>query len=767
MIGTRIGHYVIESKLGAGGMGVVYRAFDTRLQRPVAIKVIADVSDPTAHRRLLHEARSASALNHPHVCTVYEVEESGDSLYLVMEFVEGQPLNRVIPPGGLSVDSVALYGAQIASALAHAHSRGVIHRDLKSLNVIVTPEHQTKVLDFGLARREPQATPESETRFLSLDSEHMPGRVSGTLLYMAPEALLGHQIDRRVDIWALGVVLYEMASGRLPFHGQTEFEISGRILHERPDPLPARVPAALAAVIEQCLAKEPGRRFQEASEVRAALDTLRQAASSASLLAPPSSASRAVGLQGAGAGRRGLLVLPFTNVAKDPDTDYFADGLSEEIITDLSNVHGLRVISSTTSMRLKGDPRSVAEIARQMNVDYVLEGRVRRSGPAVRVTAKLIEVATDSSVWGDKYSGTLEDVFAIQENLSRSIVQALRVALTPDESARLRERPIADVRAYEWYLRARQELLKFTRDGLDRAIECLEKATEIAGENVLLLAAKGEAHWQYVNAGLSGDPAHLDMAEACARRVIELDPASPHGHRIAGLVRVHRGDLPSAFRQLRQALEREPNDPDSLLWGCIVAAASGQLSLARAWASRLVEVDPVTPFYQLMPASVDWFSGDYETAAAGYAERYTAVVETPLMRFVYGQTLVAAGRRDDGLRELADLARTMPDNPFGQLAAAFSHALAGERNEVAARLTPALVAALEGDPQYCWFLAQCCALAGDVDGGIKWARTAVSRGFFNHPLLATRDPFLENLRTDPRYAAVLADAEQGMRALER
>ena len=758
MIGTRIGQYLIESRLGAGGMGVVYRAFDTRLERPVAIKLFADLSDTKAHRRLLHEARSASALNHPHVCTIYEVAESGDTLYLVMEYVEGRPLNRVIPSAGLPVETVTLYGAQIASALAHAHARGVIHRDLKSLNVVVTPEHQAKVLDFGLALREMRAEPESETVFRSRDSLETAGAVSGTLLYMAPEALLGQAVDRRADIWALGVVLYEMASGTLPFAGQTEFEISGRILHAPPTPLPARVPAALASIVERCLAKEPARRFQDAADVRAALEAITPAAASAS--------SGTVSLRDAAGERRGLLVLPFTNVATDADTDYFADGLSEEIIADLSNLQGLRVISSTSSMRLKGTTRTVEDLARHMHVEYVLEGSVRRSGAAVRITAKLIEAATDSPVWGDKYSGTLDDVFAIQEKLSRAIVQALRVALTPDESARLRQRPIADVRAYEWYLRARQELLKFTGDGLERAIECLAKATAIAGENVLLLAATGEAYWQYVNAGISADQSYLDRADACARRVIELDPASPHGHRIAGLVRVHRGDLPAALRQLRQALDREPDDPDALLWGCIVAALSGQMTLAHAWAARLVEVDPVTPFSQLMPASMAWLSGDYERAATEFAQRYTAVLETPLTRFIYGQILVAAGRPVDGLRELDALARAMPDNPFGQLAAAFRPALAGDREKVATLLSPSLLATLEGDPQYCWFLAQCYALAGEVDAGIRWVETAVSRGFFNHALLSTRDPFLENLRGDPRYPAVVADAERRMRALE-
>jgi non-specific serine/threonine protein kinase len=565
-------------------------------------------------------------------------------------------------------------------------------------------------------------------------------------------------VDGRADIWALGVMLYEMAAASLPFPGQTTFEMCGRILHEAPAPLPDRVPAVLRAIVAQCLSKEPGRRYQDAAEVRAALETLQSGvliSSASGVLARDLAITR-----------RALVVLPFSNLVADPESDYFADGLTEEIIADLSNIRQLRVISRTSSMQFKGTTRTVAELARQLGVEYVLEGSVRRSGGQLRITAKLIEAATDSPVWGQKYSGTLEDVFAIQETISRSIVDALRVALTAEEDRRLKEHPIADVRAYEWYLRAKQELLRFTKDGLDRAVEYLEQSSAIAGENVLVLAAKGEAYWQYVNAGVSPDPSYLDKADACARRVLELDPASPHGYRVAGLVCVHRGDIQGALTQLKQALDRDPNDPDSLLWGCLVAGMSGLMPPARAWAARLVEIDPVTPFFQLMPGAMAWMSGDYERARMLWAERHAAVMENPLMRLVYGQVLMLTGRVDDSHRVLDELAQALPDNPFGQLAAVYLHAFKGRREDVLAGLTPALVAALETDPQYCWFLAQCHALVGDVDGGIGWVQAAVARGFINHDLLARHDPFLANLRGDPRYAALMADVERRMRAIE-
>lgn len=757
MIGSRIGQYRIESQLGAGAMGVVYRAYDTRLERLVAIKVFSDLdATPKARERLLHEARSASALNHPHICTIHEVGESGDTPYLVMEFVEGRPLSGLIPAGGFPVETVALYGSQIASALAHAHSRGVVHRDLKCLNIVVTPEGHTKVLDFGIALRQAQIASDADTIIKTKaqnDSFQTAGRVAGTVAYMAPEALRGEPVDRRADIWALGVVLYEMASASLPFSGQTSFEVSGHILHAPPPALPDRVPAALRAIVLQCLAKDPARRYQDAGEVRAALATMQFGGGTAGARVSPDE-------------RRALLVLPFANLANDPESDFFADGLTEEIIADLSSVRQLRVISRTSSMQFKGSTGTVADLAKQVHVEYVLEGSVRRSGGALRITAKLIEVATDSPVWGQKYNGTLDDVFAIQETLSRAIVEALRVVLTAEEDAKLKHHTITDVRAYEWYLRAKQEMLKFTKDGLDRAVDCLEKSSAIVGENALVLAATGEAYWQYINAGISADRSYLDKAEACARRAIELDPTSPHGHRVAGLVGVHRGDIQGALRQLRRALDTDPNDPDSLLWGCLMAAMSGQMRLGEAWAARLVEIDPVTPFFQTMPGAMAWMSGEYEKASQLWSERLPAVLENPLMRLVYGQALVASGRGDDGNRVLEELARAAPDNPFGQLALVYLHAFKGERDQMVALLTPSLVASLEGDPQYCWFLAQCYALVNDVSTGIRWVEAAAARGFINHDLLSRRDPFLANLRGDPRYDALMTDVERRMRALE-
>src|SRR6202162_1799477 len=309
MIGTTLGHFRIVEKLGAGGMGEVYRARDEQLQRDVALKVLSAeaLPDQTARARLLQEARAASALNHPHICTIYEVGEAGGQAFIVMERVEGRPLKELIPAGGFPAEAVLRYGAQIADALAHAHEREIIHRDLKTLNVVVTPEGQVKVLDFGLAKRLSGSELDEATR--SQKSLTEAGAIVGTLTYMAPEVLLGEPADARSDIWALGVVLYEMAAGQMPFRRQTGFKLSSAILREPPAPLPAGLPSGLRAISQRCLAKEPGQRYQRVGEIRAVLEAIEPAASSAATPVPATQSAAAPPSPVAGRTRRGWLWL--------------------------------------------------------------------------------------------------------------------------------------------------------------------------------------------------------------------------------------------------------------------------------------------------------------------------------------------------------------------------------------------------------------------------------------------------------------------------
>jgi serine/threonine protein kinase/TolB-like protein len=431
--GACFGPYEIAARLGAGGMGEVYRARDPRLEREVALKVLpaAMAADDTARSKLLREARMAARLNHPNVCTVHEVGEAEGQVYVAMELVSGRTLSERLRSGRMAVEEAARLGQQMADALAHAHENGVVHRDFKSPNVIITPEGRAKVLDFGLAKpvaeREPEATTQTATPLTA------PGVVVGTLAYMAPEQLRGKPADARSDIWALGVVLYEMAGGVRPFVGKTGYELSSAILNHTPDPLPAEVPLPLAAVIERCLAKEPGQRYQRAGEVRSALETLRagsvpttwpgrrptllrprRRALIASLLALMAIAA-ALGvfglrgrllrwLGGSEAAVR-MAVLPFVNLSGDPEQEYLSDGLTQELISQLGRLHpqGLSVIARTSVMRYKKGDTPIDQIGRELKVDYILEGSAQREANRVRVTAELVHVKGQTQLWADSY----------------------------------------------------------------------------------------------------------------------------------------------------------------------------------------------------------------------------------------------------------------------------------------------------------------------------------------------------------------------------
>ena len=751
MIGSSLGHYRIDEELGAGGMGVVYRAFDTRLERTVAIKMLDDggESPHVVRRRLLHEARSTSALNHPNVCTVYEIGEAGDHTYIVMEFIEGQPLRSLVPREGFPAELAMRYGVQITGALAHAHARGIIHRDLKSANVMVTPQGVAKVLDFGLASRAQPRGVDDVTK--SHDALLAEGSVAGTLPYMAPEVFHGRPAALATDVWALGVLLYEMATGRMPFTGQTDYVLTAAILHSPPAPMPPGAPAGLYAIVERCLEKEPARRYQSAGEVHAALES--------------ALAGRHVEAAQPPAGRRSVLVLPFANLASDTD-EYFADGLTDEVITDLSSIHGLRVISRTSSMRLKGTARSVADLARELGVQFVLEGTIRKSGPHLRVTAKLLDPASDSSIWASKYNGTIDDVFAIQESVSRSIVEALQLTLTDDEARQIARRPVGSASAYDSYLRAKQEMLRFSKEGLDRAVEYLSKALATEPDNELLLSAQGHVYWQYVNAGVSADLGHLDRAQAIADRILAANPESAHGHRLAGLVQIHRGDLAQSVKFLKRALDREPNDPDSLFWGGIIASLFGRMDLADAWTSRLVEIDPLTPVYQVLPGVMAVMRGDFEQAVTIFTAVLPSNLDNAPARLFYGQALALVGRTDDAREAWRALERDLPENPFASLGRFYRLALEGNREAALAVMTPELAGVFGIDPQYAWFVADGYAMAGDYDEAIAWVGKAVANGLLNHRLLDAVDPWLEPVRRDPRFEALMRQVLERAKGLE-
>jgi serine/threonine protein kinase len=505
MIDETLGHYRILDKIGSGGMGEVYRARDERLKRDVAVKILSLHSSMGAETRhqLLREAQSASALNDPNICTIYEVGEAQGRDFIVMELVEGHPLSALIPSAGLSVRLVLRYATQIAAALAHAHDRGVIHRDIKPSNIVITPSGQVKILDFGLAKLTRASEVEEET--LSVASETRGGSIVGTLPYMSPEVLRGKEANARSDIWALGVILYEMAVGKRPFKGHTAYELSSGILRGTPAPMPTSVPAALQHIIQRCLENEPGHRYQRAGEILAALEAARSDApftvgpslpqrktvprqvvgwAMVSLLAVLIATSVALNLHGVRTalfGRKpagqiqSLAVLPLKNLSRDPEEDYFAYGMTDALITELAKGGQFRVISRTSVMPYKDAEKALPRIAQELGVDAVVEGSVTESANRVRITAQLIEARSDKHLWAESYERDLRDILSVQDDVAGAIATAIQGNVA--QSQRIRRRQV-DPEAYRLYLKGMYQWDKRTTEGFQKATAYFSQAIE-------------------------------------------------------------------------------------------------------------------------------------------------------------------------------------------------------------------------------------------------------------------------------------------------
>ena len=749
MKGTTVAKYKVVEQVGRGGMGIVWKAYDERLDRHVALKFLPPelTSVVSSRERLIREARAASQLDHPNICTIHEIEEHDGHIVLVMAYYDGETLAARLQRGPLDVESATHIMRSVLHGLKHAHERGVIHRDIKPSNTMLCVDGAIKIVDFGLARS-------TEPNDLT-----MTQAIEGTVCYMDPEAVSGGQSDHRTDLWSCGVVLYEMLTGKVPFRGETVLAVLSSISRNEPTPvreLRPDLPPKFEAILSRALAKLRAARYQSAGEFLFDLEHLPHLSTvtTSSISAHPETAEQS------------LVVLPFMAVSASHEGDVFSDGLTDEIITDLSGVHKLRVICRTSAMRLKGTSKQAYEIAAELNVRYVLEGTVRISGTHLRVNAQLIDPRTDSPLWAEKYNGSIEDVFSIQEEVSRKIVEALRLKLTPTDIERIAEHPMADVRAYEYYLRAKRELLSYSREALERALDYLEKGERIVGENVLLLSSRGQVHWQYVNAGIDPDPAHLHRAQECANRILELQPGSAHGYRLLGLVSVLEGRSQEAVRQLKRSLDIAPGDPDSMAWLCSLCALSGKGQAVTAMAARLVEIDPLTPMYHFMPGFVSLLCGDFEHAPAPFENALRGDPSNQMLRLAYGQALMMKGDRARASDVFESLSTEMPDDFFGRLAHAMRSGLAGDPQGVRVSLNEAVTAAASGDMNYAWIIGQAWALAGQTDESLGWLRTAVEHGFINYPMLSRFDPTLDKVREDSRFAALLDTARKAWEAFE-
>ncbi len=586
MTGRAISHYRIAGKLGAGGMGEVWRAHDTQLDRDVALKVLpADrFSDENARARLVREARTASRLNHPHICTIHEVGESDGQTYIAMELVEGRTLSSLLSEGALTTGEILRIGQQVADAVAHAHQHGVVHRDLKSANIILTPEGRAKVLDFGLAKRMiAELADDAPTQ--TMDSLTAAAAVVGTPAYMAPEQIRGQGVDARSDVWALGVVLYEMAAGRRPFEGRTSVDLSSAILNRQPPPLPTAVPAELGVVIARCLAKEPGGRYQQSGEVRAALEAI-GSGSGISLAGWRYELSRRRWLVTAGAGAsmaagvavalRGrlwgpqravrLAVLPFVNLSGDAEQEYLSDGMTQEMISQLGSLHpgSLSVIARTSVMRYKKSDKPVNEVARELNVDFILEGSARKEGGRIRITAELIQVKGETQLWAETYEREMAGLLALQSEVSKKVASSLALKLLPAEQARLAKVRQVNPEAYEAYLQGCHYYSRLASGDMETAERYFNLALQKDPSFAAAYAGIARVWTARQQILLTPPSVAIPKAKAAARKALELDDTNAAAHRsMAETLTFMDWDWAAADREWKRVIELDPGDPDA------------------------------------------------------------------------------------------------------------------------------------------------------------------------------------------------------------
>jgi eukaryotic-like serine/threonine-protein kinase len=788
MIGKTLGHYLIVEKLGAGGMGEVYRAHDKHLDRDIALKILpaGKLTDDAARRRFRKEAQALSRLNHPNIATVFDFDTEAGVDFLAMELVPGEVLNAMLKAEPLREKDVLSLGTQLTEGLAAAHAQGIVHRDLKPDNLLITPEGRVKILDFGLAKLlGPPADP-NMTRSLT----ETPA-AAGTLPYMSPEQLQGESPDTRSDIYAVGVVLYEMATGRRPFERTLSTALVNDIIHKPPTPprhYNPRLSAKLEDIILKCLEKEPDNRYQSAKELT--VDLRRVATPSAMTLATSTAAPSAwqrvarravyvatgvlviVGIvlalnvgglrvrlssRATPARIRSLAVLPLQNLSGDPDQEYLADGMTEVLIADLSRISALRVISRTSVMLYKNEKKPLPQIGRELNVEGVIEGSVQRSGDRVRIVAQLIYAPTDTHLWAESYDRDLRDVLPLEDDVAHAIADEIRIKLTPQEQVRLAWAHPVDPEVQELYLKGRYYWNERTPEALEKGLEYFKQAIAKDPGYALAYAGLADSYILLGNLGTLELDVAVPAAKAAAKKALELDDRLAEAHASLGIVSLYDHlNWRESEMELKRAIELNPNYASAYQWYASTLAVIGRPVDVVRNAKHAQELDPLSPIINSYLGRAYYLSRDYDAAVRQCQMTLEMDPDFAVAHLFLGEAFTQKGRHKEAIAEVRSAVGLSKQSPAMVAVLAYTYAAASERDDALSVLRRLLEPAKRRFVSSADIAAIYAGL-GEKDQAFKWLERAYDEGSL-WSISLKLDPSLDGLRSDPRFADLLRRA---------
>jgi eukaryotic-like serine/threonine-protein kinase len=748
VIGRRLGHYLVEQRLGAGAMGEVYLAEDTKLGRKVALKVLPPelAQDPQRQERFRREAKAVAALKHPNIVTIHSVEESEGLIFLILELVEGESLRARMDRGRVSAEATIDIGTQIAEGLSSAHAAGILHRDLKPQNVMLTPDGRVKILDFGLAKS--LAARDSDPDGMTLSKGTGVGTVLGTPGYMAPEQALGKPVDARADLFALGVVLYEMATGKSPFRGGTLAAFFDSLLNEAPpSPTSANpaLPRGVVRVLDKALQKDPERRYASARELVVDLQAVAEG--------KPEPARRA-----------SIAVLPFSDLSPEKDQEYFCQGLAEELINTLGTLRGLRVVARTSAFAIQSQGLDAREIGRRLQVDTVLEGSVRKAGNRLRVTTQLVDASDGYQIWSKRFDREMDDVFLVQDQIAETVASEMRAELgSPGETRPARH--AASLPAYDAYLRGLYAMNRWTEDWVDRAITCFEEAVALDPTYALAHAALADC-LVWFHSGIGTRPARetIPRAREAAGRALLLAPDLAEGHKVSGLIAMsHDWDRGAAERALSRALELNPGSADLRVWnGWRLSILEGRHQEALGELRLAEGLDPLDLKIKTQIGYVHYFLRDFERAAAQFRGVLAVDPHFAFAHYALGDVHARQGRYPEAMEALEESVRLGGRSANHVAILAYVHGLAGRPDEARRGLLEVRERATRGAASPLWVALAHVGL-GEADAAFEWLERAFAERDGSLVLVGA-SPEFDPLRGDPRFASLLERMGLGGRA---